>query len=163
MNWMDDVTQRMPRLMAALLVAALAVSSLIGCGPIRSTSRIGKAEVAYERARVADGYKKAPYEFYSARYYLHKAKEEWGYSDFEAAYDYATEAKRAAESAVRKSKEDPWADPVDGRNKTYELGPRETITADPEEIREIEGVDEDENEGGDDEAGDEDNASGGRS
>ena len=80
----------------------------VGCGPVQSTQRLSEAEVALERARVARADQRAPYEYYSAKFYLHKAKEEWGYSDFEASHDYATDAKRAAEAALLKAKEDPW-------------------------------------------------------
>jgi hypothetical protein len=41
----------------------------------------------------------APYEYYSAVEYLHKAREEVGYSDYEAAVDYAREARSFARSA----------------------------------------------------------------
>jgi len=115
-----------------LLVGSLA------CGPIRSTSSIGRAEVELERARVNEAYRKSPYEFFSARYYLHKAKEEWGYSEFEISFEYADQAKEAAENARRRAKEDPWKDPVEGREKSYELTAQETITIDPGEVRESE-------------------------
>jgi hypothetical protein len=85
-----------------------AIMLMVGCGPVQSTGRISEAEVDFERARVAKAHERAPYEYYSAKYYLHKAKEEWGYSDFEAAYDYARKAKQAARSARMKAKEDPW-------------------------------------------------------
>lgn len=97
---------------AAALIALAA--SAVACGPIQSTSRLGEATVALERARVVEADKKAPYEYYSARFYLYKAEEEWSYSDFNAALDYATDAKRAAEAAILKAKEDPWeGSPVD--------------------------------------------------
>lgn len=131
-------TPQLRRMASAMAVLALATVALAACGPIKSTQRIGQAEVALERARVVEAYKKAPYEFFSARYDVHKAKEEWGYSDFEASFDYADDAKDAAESAIRKAEEDPWEDPIDGRNKTYELKPRQTISVDPEEIRQVE-------------------------
>ena len=115
MNGLTDVVSSGPssrlRLVKRMLVSALLVGAsamVIGCGPVQSTQRISQAEVAFERARVVEAHKKAPYEYKSAQYYLHKAKEEWGYSDFEAAYDYATEAKSAAEAARLKAKEDPW-------------------------------------------------------
>lgn len=95
--------------LAALIVAAI---GLTGCGPVQSTQRISDAEVAFERARVVQAHEKAPYEYYSAKYYLHKAREEWGYSDFEASYDYARQAKQAADAAILKAKEDPWNDPL---------------------------------------------------
>lgn len=96
------------------LVVPLLIAS--GCGPVRSTQAISEAETEFERARVAQAHDKAPYEYHSARQYLHKAKEEWGYSEFQAAIDFAEQAERAAESARRKAKEDPWEDPVEGRN-----------------------------------------------
>lgn len=138
-----DELKSIPRLVGlacSLVMLAAGLLATTGCGPIRSTQRLGQASVALERARVVEAYKKSPYEFFSARYYLHKAREEWGYSDFEASFDYADQAKEAAESAVRKAKEDPWKDPIEGRNKVYELKPQETITADPKEIREAEGL-----------------------
>lgn len=127
-------------LAVACLLAAL---SAVGCGPIKSTQRIGQASVALERARVVEAYRKAPYEFFSARYYLHKAREEWGYSEFEASFDYADEAREAAEAALRKTEENPWKDPVEGRKKSYKLRPQETITVDPENVEEAEGVSKD--------------------
>lgn len=139
-DWMFS-RRNLGRMLAAALLAG-AILGAFGCGPIRSTQRIGQASVALERARVVESYKKAPYEYFSARYYLHKAKEEWGYSDFEASFDYAEEAKEAAESARLKAKEDPWEDPIEGRNKTYDLRAQETITADPEDIHEAEGLEE---------------------
>lgn len=123
-----------------LLGTAGLLAGIASCGPIRSTSSISQAEVELERARVNEAYQKSPYEFFSARYYLHKAKEEWGYSEFEASFDYADEAKDAAESARRRAEEDPWEDPIEGREKTYELKPQETITIDPGEVEETEGT-----------------------
>ncbi len=104
------------RLVSLLAVAMVVLISVLstGCGPVQSTQRISEAEVDFERARVVEAHIKAPYEYYSAKYYLHKAKEEWGYSDFEAAYDYAHKAQEAAKAAILKAKEDPWAgSPVD--------------------------------------------------
>lgn len=110
---------------AAALLAAFTLSAL-GCGPVQSTMRVSEAEVALERARVAEADQKSPYEYYSAKFYLHKSKEEWGYSDFEASLDYATEARRAAEAALLKAKEDPWngspADPEITREAMIDKG-----------------------------------------
>lgn len=105
----------LPRWARAAALVSLAVSA-VACGPIQSTTRLGEASVALERARVVEADKKAPYEYYSARFYLYKAEEEWSYSDFNAALDYATDAKRAAEAAILKAKEDPWeGSPVDSQ------------------------------------------------
>lgn len=105
---MDNQLRATRRLYTSILLGLTAIVFSAGCGPIQSTSRISDAEVSLERARVAEAETRAPYEFFSAYHYLYKAKEEWGYSDFEAAYDYATLARRAADDALRKAKEDPW-------------------------------------------------------
>ena len=91
----------MPRF-ATLLFVLFACVVGSACGPAQSTVVINEAEVALERAMLAGAEKKAPYEYYSAGEYLHKAKEEWAYSDFEAALDYATLAKQFAEEAKKK-------------------------------------------------------------
>lgn len=146
LNGSEPVDDRQPgvdwrRVGGAVGIACLLVAAATtGCGPIKSTQRIGQASVAVERARVVEAYRNAPYEYFSARYYLHKAREEWGYSEFEASFDYADEAREAAEAALRKTKENPWEDPVEGRKKTYKLRPQETITVDPEQVEEAEGV-----------------------
>ncbi len=41
----------------------------------------------------------APYEYYSAIEYLHKAREEVGYSDYEPALEFAREARSSARKA----------------------------------------------------------------
>lgn len=93
---------------SASLLLALALG-LSGCfGPITATKELNDAEVALERARVADANERAPYEYFTAEHYLQKAKEEWGYSDFQASNMYAAESRRHAERALTKAKEDPF-------------------------------------------------------
>lgn len=104
------IVGKLARLVAVMLLLGL----LAACGPAQSTIRLSQASVELERARVAEADRKAPYEYYSARFYLHKAEEEWSYSDFQKSFDYATKAKRAAITAILKAKEDPWeGSPVD--------------------------------------------------
>ena len=84
------------------LRAGLVFVSLLGfagCGPITATTAIAKATVAVEAAEGANAEKYAVYEFLSAREYLRKAKEEEGYSDFQAAIDLAKAALDFAEKA----------------------------------------------------------------
>jgi hypothetical protein len=104
-------------------LASLALAVLCGCGPAQSTIMINEAEVAFEKARLNDGATKSPYEFYSAQEYLHKAKEEWGYSDFEAALDYAALARKFSEEAIKRAK---------GKDLGAEPPPDPTQAADPE-------------------------------
>ncbi len=80
----------------------LALTSLLGftaCGPVQSTAYLIDADVQLEAARTAQADKLAPYEWTSANLYLHKAREEVGYSDFEQAVTYAQKAAKFAASA----------------------------------------------------------------
>ena len=81
-----------------MVVLVLALSSS-ACGPVRSTAYLLDAEVQLEAARTAGAEKYAPYEWTAARLYLHKAREEVGYSDFEVAVDFAQKASRFANEA----------------------------------------------------------------
>jgi hypothetical protein len=81
----------------------------IGCGPIQSTSLIMDADTQLEAARAADAPKYAPYEYTLADAYLHKAREEAGYADYEVSIDFAQKAldnaKKAKELSVNTVKE----------------------------------------------------------
>lgn len=126
---------------AALTVAAFATVATGGCGPVQSTAGISEAEGSVERARIQDAGEYSPYEYERAQHYLYKAKEQWGYSNFEAARDYATEARRAADAALDNSLEAPWqGHPVYG----MEDWPAEVeqLEQQLEEAEEIEAVDE---------------------
>jgi hypothetical protein len=81
---------------AALL---LCLAALSGCGPVQSTAYLLDAEVQIEAARTAGADKYAPYEWTSANLYIRKAREEVGYSDFEAAVDFAQKASKFANQA----------------------------------------------------------------
>lgn len=101
---MSPSSPRLHSCIGALLLAC----TLVACGPVSSTSQINAAEASLEAARIANAHQRAPYEYYTAKSYLYKAKEEWGYSDFEASKDYAARAERAARSALSKSGENPY-------------------------------------------------------
>lgn len=92
----------------ATLGGILMILTTVACGPVQSTALISEAEVAVEKAATVKADSYAPYEYYSAREYLYKAKEEWGFADFEAAMDYATLSKKFAEEALKKTKESPY-------------------------------------------------------
>lgn len=95
-----------------LLVFWCAVVMLISaCGPIKSTTQISNAETSFEAAKLANAEKLAPYEYYMAEQLLNKAREEWGYSDFEMSADYAEKARDFADKAREKASTDPWNGP----------------------------------------------------
>ncbi len=89
------------------LLAAL--TALAGCGPTFSTSLIMDADVQLEAARAADGARLAPYEYTLAESYLHKAREEQGYADYDVCIRFAKKAlenaKLAKEKAIQQVKE----------------------------------------------------------
>lgn len=85
--------------MRLTLSMVLAAGMLAGCGPISATSAIHDASVAIESARGAKAPQFAVYEFVSAELYLRKAREEEGYSDFQAAIDFARKASTLATRA----------------------------------------------------------------
>lgn len=85
------------------ILAGLALAILQACGPTQSTALIIDADVELQAARTADASRLAPYEFTAAELYLHKAREEQGYSDFEQAIDFAQKALDNARSAKQKA------------------------------------------------------------
>lgn len=87
-----------------LLVAGVAA----GCGPVQYVSQVTQnaaREVAAARSAQADKY--APYEYTMAVEYLHKAREEAGYADYQAAIRFGkkaeTMAKKAQKLAIEKA------------------------------------------------------------
>src|SRR3989442_14107612 len=77
--------------------------ALNGCGPVQSTAYLLDADVQIEAARTAQADKYAPYEWTAANLYIHKAREEVGYSDFEVAVDFAQKASKYANEARDKA------------------------------------------------------------
>jgi hypothetical protein len=87
------------RIMALLAT----LGALVACGPVQSTAYLLDADVQLKAAKTAGAEKYAPYEYTSARLYLHKAREEVGYADYEQAVDFARKALRFANEARQKS------------------------------------------------------------
>ena len=105
----------MSRLARPLACAALFCFAA-ACGPVQSTAYLLDAAVQIEAARTAQAERYAPYEWTSANLYLHKAREEVGYSDFEQAVSYSKKASvfanKAKENAMKAARKDePPAEP----------------------------------------------------
>ena len=96
----------MPRL-RPLLAATLLLAA--GCGPVQSAAWMMDAEVALQSARTAGAAEKAPYELTAAELYLHKAREELGYAEYEVALDFARKATRSAQEARERALKAPPA------------------------------------------------------
>lgn len=87
----------------ALLAVLIFAFGGMGCGVVH-TGTIMSANRAFTEARLAGAEKHAPYEFYRAREFLAKAREEAGFSDFQTSVRYARIAKDAADAALKKSR-----------------------------------------------------------
>ncbi len=92
------------------LTAAFAGALSIACGPVQSTTLIVDASAELSAAKTARADKHAPFEFTAAEEYLHKAREEQSYADFQVAVNFARKslncarvARMLAEAATRKA------------------------------------------------------------
>jgi hypothetical protein len=88
-----------------LLLALLALASLVGCGPIQSTSALIEADVDVEAARSAGAPASATYEYVGAEAYLHKAREEAGKGQYDSSTEFARKASELARAARAKALE----------------------------------------------------------
>lgn len=77
--------------------------SILGCGPIVSGVQSITAGVEISAAETAGAREHALYELTAAQEYLHKSREEAGYSDFAAARNYADKARDFAERARKRA------------------------------------------------------------
>jgi hypothetical protein len=91
------------RIAGRVLATALVAAGAAACGPVTSTMTVNEATVAVEAAQAVDAERYALYEYASAVEYLKKAKEEEGFSDFQAAVDLARKARDFAEKARQRA------------------------------------------------------------
>ncbi len=92
------------------LAQIVLIGLLAGCGPIQSTSVIIDAQAELAAATTANARDLAPFEFVAAEAYLHKAREEQSYADFQVSVEYAEKsldcarvARMRAEAAAREA------------------------------------------------------------
>ena len=86
-----------------------AMMTLPDDGPVQMLNLIRlRDQAAYEDGREATGAEAyATYEFVSAQEYLEKAREEWAYSDYQKALEYAERALQFAEQAYERAVNNP--------------------------------------------------------
>jgi len=81
----------------ALALVASLTASVSGCGPIEYINQVGvKAAGAVSAAKLAQADRYAPYEYTAAEEYLHKAREEAGYAEYEDAIEFGRKAEELA-------------------------------------------------------------------
>jgi hypothetical protein len=86
-------------LLRAVVATALAMA-IIGCGPVQYISTVSRgASADLDAAKAAGADKYAPYEYTAAAEYLHKAREEEGYADHQAAIHFGQVASDMAKKA----------------------------------------------------------------
>ena len=86
--------------MATASSLLLSLATLSGCGPIEYINQVGnKAASAVSAAKLAQADRYAPYEFTGAEEYLHKAREEAGYAQYQDAIEYGHRAEELANRA----------------------------------------------------------------
>jgi hypothetical protein len=82
----------------AIAAAVTLAASGAGCGPIEYINQVGvKAAGAVSAAKLAQADRYAPYEFTAAEEYLHKAREEASYAEYEDAIEYGRKAEELAD------------------------------------------------------------------
>jgi len=87
----------LPREALSLTAATALLVSVVGCGPIEYINQVGiKAASAVSAAKLAQADRLAPYEYTSAEEYLHKAREEASYAEYEEAIEFGRKAEEMA-------------------------------------------------------------------
>jgi hypothetical protein len=99
-----------------LSLLALIASAVAGCGGIWYTAEIIAAGSVVEEAEHSDAADHSPYEYWIAREYLDKAREEAGGASYEDAIHYAQEAHRYGVDARDQSRERMRDDLASGRD-----------------------------------------------
>lgn len=110
----------LPRAMARCLGATLLIASL-SCSPVSASKEIGDAQTMLNAAEERGAARLAVYEYTAAAEYLHKAREENGYADFEAARVYAARAADLARQALTRAT--PRGEPYGPQEQTLPDGP----------------------------------------
>jgi hypothetical protein len=81
----------------ALLVSVALVILVPGCGPIEYINQVSvKAASAVSAAKLAQADRLAPYEYTAAEEYLHKAREEAAYAEYQEAIEYGRRSEEMA-------------------------------------------------------------------
>ncbi len=114
--------------------ALLAALALAACGPTQATQLAFETENMLEAAEVAGAEEKAPYEYFSAKEYLHKSKEEVGHADFENAVEMGVKALEFAKKAKQKALEESGAAaPAPPPSETPDQPAPKIVPIDPEQ------------------------------
>ena len=107
------------RFPTSLLLFSLGVA----CSPFNANREISDAQSALTAARQAGASRLATYELTSAAEYLHKAREEANYSDYDAARIYAVHARELAEEARARAERERGSIPPENAHELEPVPP----------------------------------------
>jgi hypothetical protein len=83
-----------------MLASAFVVGVLGACGPVEYINQVSfKAASALAAAKEAQADRLAPYEYTAAESYLHKAREEASYAQYQDSIEYGRKAEEQAHKA----------------------------------------------------------------
>ncbi|MEZ0314508.1 MAG: DUF4398 domain-containing protein [Myxococcota bacterium] len=116
---------RFPTSLLLLLLGA-------ACSPINATREISAAQSALTAAKDAGANRLAVYEYTSATEYLHKAREEANYSDYDAARIYAAHARELAQEARARADRERGAVPAENAHEMDPVPPPPDSQTPPE-------------------------------
>ena len=88
------------RMISCVVALAGATSVVGGCGGVLYSAKINGVEAKVERAKEMGAESTAPYEYYSARERVQKAKEEASRADYQDAVDLLDEAEKFVDQAL---------------------------------------------------------------
>ena len=84
----------------AMLATPIVAGTLAGCGPVEYINQVSfKAASALAAAKEAQADRYAPYEYTAAEAYLHKAREEAAYAQYQDSIEYGRKAEEQAHKA----------------------------------------------------------------
>jgi len=87
-----------------LIILTTLLYMIPACGPIAYMSKVGiTANREFSGAKEAQAEKYSPYEYWSAYYYLHRARHKAGYADYQDANRYGQKCIDNSEKAQRRS------------------------------------------------------------
>lgn len=83
--------------LAAATALLVFVAAAAGCGPIEYINQVGiKAASAVSAAKLAQADRYAPFEYTAAEEYLHKAREEAAYAEYQEAIEFGRKSEEMA-------------------------------------------------------------------
>jgi hypothetical protein len=102
-----DLAHRRPRRLRVrlLIVASLALGTLVGCGNAMYAVAASRASAKLEEAKHAGAEEDAPYEYWYAKLHLEKASSEASEADYSDAIHLAEVAEEHADKAIRLAQE----------------------------------------------------------